>query len=134
VDSVPIVVFYLGSYGIMTLGSWAAFMAMGSKKADVDVLSDLAGMGKSNRWLALALTIILLSYAGIPLTAGFAAKFGVVLESLKPGAALPRWTLTVIIFSVTAGLVSFYYYFQIVRALWLQPPPADSIRPSGRGD
>ncbi|MDB5103214.1 MAG: nuoN [Fibrobacteres bacterium] len=126
VNSVPIVVFYLGSYGIMTLGSWAAFMAMGSKKADVDTLSDLAGMGKSNRWLALALTIILLSYAGIPLTAGFAAKFGVVLEALRPGTDLPRMTLPVIILSVCGGLVSFYFYFQIIRAMWLQSASAEA--------
>jgi NADH-quinone oxidoreductase subunit N len=131
VDSVPVVVFYLGSYGIMTLGSWAALMAMGSRNADVDELSDLAGMGRAHRWLALGLTVILLSYSGIPLTAGFAAKFGVVLEALKPDAGLPRMTLAVIILSVVAGLISFYYYFQIVRQMWLQAPPADSARIAG---
>src|SRR5690606_10135614 len=99
VNSVPIVVFYLGTYGAMTLGTWAAFMAMGSRKADVDNLSDIAGMGKSNRWLALGMTVILLSYAGIPLTAGFAAKFGVVLEALRPDAGLPAMTLWVIFIS-----------------------------------
>ena len=121
VNSVPIVVFYLGSYGIMTLGSWAALMAMGSRNADVDELSDLAGMGKTHRWLALGLTVILLSYAGIPLTSGFAAKFGVVLEALRPDAALPPMTLWVVFLSVCGGLVSFYFYFQIIRAMWLQP-------------
>ena len=123
VDSVPVVVFYLASYGVMTLGSWAFLMAMGSRKADVDELGDLAGMGRSHRWLAVGLTLILMSYAGIPLTAGFAAKFAVVLATLKPGADLPPMTLWVVYLSVTAGLVSFYFYFKIVRALWLQPPP-----------
>lgn len=128
VDSVPVVVFYLGSYGVMTLGSWAALMAMGTRNADVDALADLAGMGRTRRWTALGLTLILLSYSGIPLTAGFAAKFGVILEALKPDAALPRFTLAVLILSVVAGLVSFYYYFQIVKQMWLQPPPADAAR------
>ena len=131
VDSVSVVVFYLGAYGFMTLGSWAALMAMGSRKADVDELSDLVGMGKNHRWLALALTVILLSYAGIPLTAGFAAKFGVILETLRPEANLPPLTFWVILLSVTAGLVSFYFYFQIVRALWLQQPPPDSAGMTG---
>jgi NADH-quinone oxidoreductase subunit N len=126
VNSVPVVVFYLASYGIMTLGSWAAFMAMGTRKADVDELSDVAGLGRSRRWVALAMTLILLSYAGIPLTAGFAAKFGVVLEALKPDAYLPRWTLAVVYLSVAGGLVSFYFYFQIIRAMWLQSPPLDA--------
>jgi proton-translocating NADH-quinone oxidoreductase chain N len=133
VDSIPVVVFYLGSYGIMTLGSWAALMAMGSKSGDVDELADLAGMGRSNRWLALGLTIILLSFSGIPLTAGFAAKFGIILEALKPDAELPRFTFSVLILSVVAGLVSFYYYFQIVRALWLQAPSAETARQPARG-
>lgn len=123
-DSLPIFAFYLCSYGVMTLGTWAAFMAMGGKNADVDELSDLAGLGKSNRWLALAMTVILLSYAGIPLTAGFTAKFGVVLEALRPDSGLPPMALWVLILSVTAGLVSFYFYFQIVRAMWLQTAPA----------
>jgi NADH-quinone oxidoreductase subunit N len=131
VNSVPIVVFYLGTYGIMTLGSWAAFMAMGTKRADVDVLADVAGLGRTQRWVALAMTIILLSYAGIPLTAGFAAKFGVVLEALKPEAYLPRWTLAVVYLSVAAGLVSFYFYFQIIRAMWMQSPPLDAVERRG---
>lgn len=125
-DSASVVIFYLGSYGFMTLGSWAAFMAMGTRKADVDELPDLVGMGKRHRWLALGLTVILLSYAGIPLTGGFASKFAVVLEALRPEANLPPLTFWVVLLSVTAGLVSFYFYFQIVRAVWLQQPPPDS--------
>jgi len=122
VNSASIVVFYLGSYGVMTLGSLAALMAMGNRKADVDELSDLNGLGRSRKWLALALTVILMSYAGIPLTAGFAAKFGVVLEALRPEADLPGRTLSVIFLSVVSGLISFYFYFQIVRAMWIQQP------------
>jgi len=131
VNSVPVVVFYLASYGIMTLGSWAAFMAMGTPKADVDELSDIAGLGRTQRWVALAMTLILFSYAGIPLTAGFAAKFGVVLEALKPDAYLPHWTLAVVYLSVAAGLVSFYFYFQIIRAMWLQSPSLESADRKG---
>ncbi|HLP40453.1 MAG TPA: NADH-quinone oxidoreductase subunit N [Fibrobacteria bacterium] len=131
VDSVPVVVFYLGAYGFMTLGSWAAFMAMSSRKADVDELSDLVGMGRRHRWLALGMTILLLSYAGIPLTAGFAAKFGVVLEAMRPEADLPPYTFWVVLLSVMAGLVSFYFYFQIMRALWLQQPAPDSAAALG---
>jgi len=125
-DSVPATVFYLGVYGITTLGAWAALMAMGTRNADVDEIADLAGMGKRRKWLALGFTVILLSYAGIPPTAGFAAKFGMALEALKPEAALPRTALFVVSVSVIAGLVSFYYYFQIVRAMWLQAPPRNA--------
>ena len=120
VNSAPILIFYLGSYGVMTLGSWAALMAMGTPHADVDELSDLNGLSSKSKWLALAFTVLLLSYAGTPLTSGFAAKVGVILEALRPEANVPRHTLSVIIFSVVCGLISFYFYFQIIRAMWIQ--------------
>ena len=123
VNSVPIVLFYLASYGVMTVGVWAALMALGNDKADVDELGDLAGMGKSHRWTAIGLTVILMSYAGIPLTSGFAAKFGVVLQVFRPETAMPPWALLVFFLSVIGGLISFYVYFRIIRALWLVPSP-----------
>jgi NADH-quinone oxidoreductase subunit N len=126
-NSASIVIFYLGSYGVMTLGTWAAFMAMGTHKADVDELSDLHGLGQSHRWLALGLTVLLLSYAGIPMTGGFAAKFGVILKAFRPDADLPAYTLFVVFLSVCLGLVSFYFYFQIIRAMWIQKPEGSVV-------
>ncbi len=128
--SATVVIFYLGSYGIMSLGTWAAFMAMGTPKADVDELSDLTGLGRNHKWLALAMTIILLSFAGIPLTSGFAAKFGVLLEALRPDMDTPRHTVQVLLLSVVGGLISFYFYFQIVRAMWIEKPESRGSKAS----
>jgi NADH-quinone oxidoreductase subunit N len=111
--------FYLVAYGITTLGLIAAFMALGTATADVDEISDLQGLGKKHPWIAAGLTVLLFSLAGIPLTAGFAAKFAVVYESLKTGFEPAPGAIAVLTASVAMGLVSFFFYFKLVRALWL---------------
>jgi NADH:ubiquinone oxidoreductase subunit 2 (subunit N) len=64
------------------------------------------------------------------LTAGFAAKFAVVYESLKTGFEPAPGAIAVLTASVAMGLVSFFFYFKLVRALWLPDgfPPESDIR------
>jgi len=82
--------FYLLVYGLTTLGVLAALMALGTRVADVDDLGDLRGLGRTHPWLAGGLTLMLFSLAGVPITAGFAAKFAVVSEAFAPGLAPTR--------------------------------------------
>lgn len=115
------IVLYLAFYGFTTVGTLAALMAFGTARADVDELSDLLGLGRRHPFLATLFTVVLMSYAGIPLTAGFAAKFGVALEFFRPGALFGQAALVVLVLSLTLSLISFYYYFKIVRAMWMKP-------------
>jgi NADH-quinone oxidoreductase subunit N len=117
-------IFYLVVYGLTTLGVLAAFMALGTRATDVDNLADLRGMGKKYPWLSAGLTLMLFSLAGIPITAGFSAKFAIISEAFKPGMiAPPQGFLFVLITSVVLGLVSFFFYFKLVRALWFGGSP-----------
>jgi len=111
---------YLAAYGLTTVGGLAALMSLGTADADVDEVSDLQGLGKTHPFIAVLFTIVLMSYAGIPLTAGFAAKFGVALEILRPASLLGVPTISVLVLSIVASLISFFYYFRIVRALWMK--------------
>ncbi len=120
-NSVWAFLFYLVVYGLTSLGMLAGFMALGSRVADVDKLEDLRGVGKKHPWLAAGLTLMLFSLAGIPLTAGFAAKFAVISAAFKPGLLLPQGLLAVLITSVVLGLISFFFYFKLVRSMWLTP-------------
>ena len=118
--------FYLVVYGLTSLGLLAAFMALGTDVADVDKLEDLRGVGKKHPWLASGLTLMLFSLAGIPLTAGFAAKFAVISEAFKPNLMLPHGFYAVLITSVVLGLISFFFYFKLVRSIWLSPEEESS--------
>ena len=126
--------FYLVVYGLTSLGVLAAFMALGTRTSDVDTLDDLRGMGKKHPWLASGLTLLLFSLAGIPITGGFAAKFAVISEAFKPGLELSHGFLPILVLSVVLGLVSFFFYFKLVRALWFKADDGSSVatEPSSR--
>ena len=71
---------------------------------------------------ASAFTIMLLSLAGIPLTAGFLGKFYVVAA----GASQSRWVLLfTLVVSSTIGL---FYYLRILAAMYAHPADTDSER------
>jgi NADH-quinone oxidoreductase subunit N len=116
---------YLIAYGLTVVGVLAALSALGTRGADIEGPADLQGLGRRHPWIAGALTIFLFSLAGIPLTAGFATKFAVVTEAFTPGFVPAPGFIPVLLVSVLLGLVSFVFYFRIVRALWL-PASAES--------
>jgi len=120
-DSASAFLFYLAAYGLTAVGVLAAFMAFGSATADVDDIADLRGLGRRRPWTSGAFTVLVFSLAGIPLTAGFAAKFAVLSDAMLPGFEAPSGLLPVLVASVVLGLVSFVFYFRMVRALWLAP-------------
>lgn len=110
---------YLLAYGLTVVGVLAALAALGSRVADVEGTDDLQGLGRRHPWIAGALTVLLFSLAGIPLTAGFAAKFAVVADAFTPGFLPSPGFIPVLVVSVVLSLVSFVFYFRLVRALWL---------------
>ena len=114
--SSPVVVsFYLATYLIMTLGVFFV-LAQVRIQRDGEALSDFNGLGKTNPTLAIALTILLAALAGVPLTAGFVGKF--LVFSLAVDAGL--WAGIGVAFIGTAA--GFYYYFNVVRAIWWNSP------------
>lgn len=109
--SAKAVSFYLATYLIMTLGVFFILSQVRIQR-DGENITDFNGLGKTNPQLALALTVLLAALAGVPLTAGFIGKFFVF--SLAVEAKL--WVGIAIAFiSAAAG---FYYYLNIVRAMW----------------
>src|SRR5690606_37181818 len=77
------VIFYLLAYGLATVGSFGLVSLVRTKDADGNVtseaghLSEWAGLGRRSPVLAVSFALFLLSFAGIPLTAGFTGKFAV---------------------------------------------------------
>jgi NADH-quinone oxidoreductase subunit N len=127
-DSAGAFLFYLMTYGLTTLGVIGGFIALGTRTADLEEIEDLKGLGRRHPWIAGSITFMLFSLAGIPLTAGFAAKFGVASGAFLPGyQAMPGY-LAVLTLSIVLSLVSFFFYFKMIRALWLEPATAtDSL-------
>ncbi|MEI8038165.1 MAG: NADH-quinone oxidoreductase subunit N [Verrucomicrobiota bacterium] len=113
--SAQVVSFYLATYLIMTLGVFFV-LAQVRLQRDGEAIADFNGLGQTNPLLASALTVLLASLAGVPLTAGFLGKFFVF--TLAVDAHL--WAGVAVAFIAAAA--GFYYYLNVVRAMWWAAP------------
>lgn len=103
---------YAAAYSLASIGMFAVLIKMSDY-----TIEGFNGLGKSQPVLAFTATIFLLSLTGIPLTAGFTAKFYMLLAALKTGHQL--W---LVIFAVVCAAISAYYYFRIIQAMYFKEP------------
>ncbi|QLY28430.1 NADH-quinone oxidoreductase subunit NuoN [Nocardia huaxiensis] len=112
------VLFYLAVYGFGTLGAFAVVSLVRDEHGDeATTLSAWAGMGRRSPWLATIFSLFLLSFAGIPLTSGFIAKFA-VFEAASSGGATPL----VIVGVITSAIAAFFYIRVIVLMFFTDAP------------
>ncbi len=114
------VLIYLLIYMVMNIGTFAAILTMRVNGAMVESIFDLGGLGKTNPFLGLAISIFMFSLAGIPPLAGFFAKFYVFLAAIESGLYV------ISIIGVLSSAVGAYYYLRIVKIIYFDDP-ADSF-------
>ena len=110
------VAFYLVAYFVTTLGAFGIVTVLSGKERDADDLDDYRGLFRDRPYLTGIFTAMLLSLAGIPLTAGFVGKFYIVLA----GAGSALWLLVFCL--VAASAIGLFYYLRIVAALFASLP------------
>ena len=101
---------YAAAYSFATIGIFAVLGKMSDH-----TFEGFNGLAKKEPMIAGALTVFLLSLAGIPLTAGFMAKF----YMLKATIATPHG-LWLAIFAILMAAVSVYYYFRVIQAMYFK--------------
>ncbi|MBY0335022.1 MAG: NADH-quinone oxidoreductase subunit NuoN [Acetobacteraceae bacterium] len=120
------VLLYTAIYVAMTLGSFAVLVAMRRGGRAVERVDDLAGLGRTDPGMALAMAIFMFSLAGIPPLAGFFAKLYVLLPAVEQGF----WLLATV--GVLASVVAAYYYLRIIKVMYFDDAaPAFDARPAG---
>jgi NADH-quinone oxidoreductase subunit N len=107
------VLFYLLTYALMTLGAFAVVVAVGRKGEANELLDDYAGIAFRSPFLGVAMTLFMLSLAGIPPLAGFIGKFYLFSAAIESGYI---W-LTVI--GVLNSVVSVYYYVGVLVRMYM---------------
>jgi NADH-quinone oxidoreductase subunit N len=118
-EGVSGVVAYMLIYVATTLGVFACVLAMRRAGLAVENISDLAGLGRTNKGLAFVLSMLMFSLAGIPPLAGFFGKLFVFMAAVKAGL----WLLAVL--GVIASVVGAFYYLRIVKIIYFdEPAPA----------
>jgi NADH-quinone oxidoreductase subunit N len=104
---------YLVAYSLMTLGAFGLVILLESKGYAGESVDDFNGLARKNPLLAATMLVFLLSLTGIPPTAGFIGKYFLFSAAMKAG----WFWLTVL--AVLMSAVSLFYYFRIVRAMYL---------------
>ena len=111
--SVSAVLYYSLAYSI---GSITAFTVLYNViKSEGDTFESFNGLAKRNPFAAVCMTIAMLSLAGIPVTAGFFAKYYVFTAMMTTSY---KWLLIVAILTSAVGV---YYYFKIIIAMYFKP-------------
>jgi NADH-quinone oxidoreductase subunit N len=106
------VAFYLLSYVVINLGAFAVievFARRGDKRTEI---ADYAGIGFQSPGLSIALSLFLLSLAGIPLTAGFMSKLIVFKSAWGSGFH------ALVVIGVINSAISWYYYLRVIVAMY----------------
>ena len=117
--------FYLVAYGFAVLAAFGIVTLVRDADGEATHLSRWAGLGRRSPLYASVFTFLLLAFAGIPLTSGFTAKFGVF------AAALDADQVWLVIAGVITSMVLAFPYLRVVVLMWLselgESTPAVSI-------
>ncbi|TNB48074.1 NADH-quinone oxidoreductase subunit NuoN [Martelella lutilitoris] len=117
------VAIYMAIYLFMTLGAFAIIMAMRLKEGgNVENIDDLAGLSQTKPVMAVVLTALMFSLAGVPPLAGFFGKYFVFL------AAINAHLYTLAIIGVLSSVVAAFYYLRIVKVMWFDEPTVEFSR------
>ena len=118
-EGVAAVLFYTLAYALMNIGAFTIVTLVSRKGDHKTHIDDFAGLGFKQPGLAAALSIFLLSLAGIPLTAGFAGKFFLFR------AALESHFIWLAIIGVINSAISVYYYLRVIVVMYMKEPADD---------
>ena len=105
------VTFYLAAYILTTLGAFTVIARVSRKDQQKSQISEFEGLFWRNKIQATALTVAMLSFAGIPLTAGFMAKFFVINIAIQGS----HWFLLSAL--VIGSAIGIYYYLRIIFSM-----------------
>lgn len=117
----PGVWFYLAIYSVQLVGAFAVVAAVSGPASAGSPFSRYQGLARRQPLLSLSLTVLLLGMAGIPLTSGFIAKFGVFQEAWRAGFA---W---LVIVAVIASVVAFFLYLRVIVAMYMAESDGEEV-------
>ena len=110
VEAVTAALFYVLTYGLVSLGAFAVLMLLPGETAE-----DLKGLGTRAPFVAAAMLVFLFSLAGLPPFVGFFAKFVVFQQALQAGFG---WLVLV---GVVASLVAVGYALKLLKEMYFSP-------------
>ncbi len=105
-------VYYMLIYLLMNVGTFAVILSMRVKDRYVESIDDLSGLSKTNPGIALVLTIMMFSMAGIPPLAGFFGKYFVFVAAINAGL------VPLAVIGVLASVIGAFYYLRLIKIMY----------------
>ena len=118
-DGISGAMFYLFVYCVMNIGAFGVVILARTEDGESLMISDYAGLGFKKPLLALFMTIMLLSLAGFPPTAGFVGKFYIFRSAVESGQ------IWLVIIGAINTAISAFYYLRVVVAMYMREPEAE---------
>ncbi|SHI78735.1 NADH-quinone oxidoreductase subunit N [Roseomonas rosea] len=110
------VMLYMTIYLVMNAGVFAVLVSMRRQGRSLERVEDLAGLGRTDPAMAIAMVVFMFSMAGIPPLAGFFSKLYVFLAAVQEGF----WVLATV--GVLTSVVGAYYYLRIIKVMYFDTP------------
>jgi len=103
---------FMSIYVITVIGIFACILQMRIRNGMVEKISDLSGLSKSNKGLAIVLTMFMFSVMGIPPLLGFWGKLFAFLPAVEAGLV---W---LVVLALVASVIGAFYYLRIIKSMW----------------
>ena len=115
-SGVQAILIYFTIYALNTLGTFAVILCLRRGGKAVDGIADLSGLSKTNPIVALAMTVLMFSLAGVPPLAGFFGKYFMFLAAVKADL------MPLVIIGVLSSVVTAFYYLRIIKVMYFDEP------------
>lgn len=122
-------VFYAFAYTFGTVGAFAVLAYLGKWQHEAEEFEDLNGLGFKYPWLGAALSLFMLSSAGIPPSAGFTGKFLLFKAAIdaasngaEDGAPGSRMLIALVVAGILTSVAGVYYYLKVLVHLYMHKP------------
>jgi len=125
-SAAPSIIFYLIAYFLSAIGAFGLLSYVSWDTRRRATYEDFKGFAHMHPYLALMMTIFMLSFAGFPSTIGFLGKFYIFTGAIEAG-----YTVLAIL-GVLSAFVSIYYYFRLIIVMYFYPSQHDAIQLTSR--
>ena len=118
-EATSAVLLYLFVYSVLSLGSFGVLALFERRSRKALTIDDLRGIGRRYPGPSILFALFLIALAGIPGTAGFTAKFGIVRAGIDAGQ------IALVVLLVVSSVIAAFFYLRIIAAMFVEAEPEE---------
>ncbi len=112
---------FMSIYVISVIGIFALILQMRIRNGMVEKIADLSGLSKSNRGMAMLMTMFMFSLMGIPPLLGFFGKYFAFVPAAQAGL------MPLVIIALVFSVIGAFYYLRVIKTMWFDEPKHDFV-------